>query len=619
VNSIIKKVTNVVNNIDDQGWSPLTIACTKGSIKIVKCLIKNGADINQADSHGEFPIIIACKNEYEEIVELLIKNGVNMNVKNKVGETPLTVACANIFKSIILLLVKNGADMNMVGVHGTTALIMACQNENVALVKYLIKNNADVNMNDNNNNTPLSIACAKENISMINILIEHGAYLNVRRDDPRQTPLRILFNKDRESFTKNYNPSHLISFLIYHFCVIKIDKYKDTGCFVKLHIQTPYKDAYGVLTTNHFLPSNFFNTHTTTPYEIHVTWFNQTFSINTSNFILSSEFLDVLFIELDEEVMKKVEPYFLEPSDYSNKVHDTIYTLNFSMNRADQRFFLMDGITFLLNKYQYKQPMSCQQLCLWYNEFYQKIDLDHYQIVKEEIKAPFGYNFIFSTEEPSNESLKETSDEQQNQDENNNPTHQPQSSSTAPAPPISTSTSTSTLTSTSTSAPTPNNIIQYRVKPIFNEKLEFIGMYTFSTADKAMVLEQRNILLALNTIYDPNNFMRARLPAKLLSPQEIEELSHHGLQATTSPFVFLSPASASVTALLFYRTNHAWYWTPSIPKDYSMNEIKNLNWSIIHHYEPIMAIGGYWNGIRPARRNIELIEWLITTKLKYLS
>jgi len=314
VHSIIKKVANKVNNIDNQGWTPLTIACTKESIKIVKCLIKNGADINQADSHGEFPLIIACKKENEEIAKLLIENGVNMNVRNKAGETPLTIACASVCKPIILLLVKNGVDINMAGVQGTTPLIMACKNENPALVKYLIKNNANVNMNDNNNNTPLSIACAKENNLIINILIEHGAYLNVKLDDPRQTPLTILYNKDWENFVKNnfdHNPSHLINFLIHYFCVIKIDKYKDAGCFVKLHIQTPYKYAYGVLTTNHFLPSDFFTSHATTSYEIHVTWFNQTFSISTSNFILSSELLDVLFIELDEEIMKKLEPLSL--------------------------------------------------------------------------------------------------------------------------------------------------------------------------------------------------------------------------------------------------------------------------------------------------------------------
>jgi len=294
------------------------------------------------------------------------------------------------------------------------------------------------------------------------------------------------------------------------------------------------------------------------------------------------------------------------------------------MNRADQRFFLTDGIITLLNKYKYKQSMSYQQLCHWYKDFYQKIDLDHYQITKEEIKSSFGYNFIFMTEEPSNEGLNKTNEEQQNANENNNnSTYHPQSPSPSPSPSPSTSTSTSTSsTSVSASAlpsaPTPNNIIQYRVKPIFDEKFKYIGMYTFNNASKAMVLEEANLQLAVNSIYDPNNFIRARLPAKLLSSQEIEELSSHGLQATTSPFIFLSPASASITALLFYRTNHAWYWTPTLPKDYSMNEIKNLNWSIIHQYKSIVAIGGFWDGLRPARRNIDIIEWLISTKLKYL-
>ena len=39
---------------------------------------------------------------------------------------------------------------------------------------------------------------------------------------------------------------------------------------------------------------------------------------------------------------------------------------------------------------------------------------------------------------------------------------------------------------------------------------------------------------------------------------------------------------------------------------------------IISPGNSLKVIGGYWNGIEPAYRNIKLINWLETTDLNYL-
>lgn len=80
--------------------------------------------------------------------------------------------------------------------------------------------------------------------------------------------------------------------------------------------------------------------------------------------------------------------------------------------------------------------------------------------------------------------------------------------------------------------------------------------------------------------------------------------------------MFISPGSKNITPLWFYRTNHAWYWTPTDPK-----EFKNIilsNWLIIYPGGSLKVIGGYWNGQEPADRNIELIHWLESTDFKFL-
>lgn len=102
---------------------------------------------------------------------------------------------------------------------------------------------------------------------------------------------------------------------------------------------------------------------------------------------------------------------------------------------------------------------------------------------------------------------------------------------------------------------------------------------------------------------------------KLLTNIEIDELKAHGLEATSNPEVFISPKSLFVTPLWFYRTNYAWYWTPIEPKN---NCIEKPNWIIIYPGCSLKVIGGKWDLIEPAEKNITLIHWLESTGSNYL-
>jgi len=102
---------------------------------------------------------------------------------------------------------------------------------------------------------------------------------------------------------------------------------------------------------------------------------------------------------------------------------------------------------------------------------------------------------------------------------------------------------------------------------------------------------------------------------KVLNDSEIKELKDHGLVSLENPNIFISPKSYLVTPLWFYRTNYAWYWTPTEPKD---DNVDFANWIIIYPGCSLKVIGGKWDGIEPAERNITLIHWLESTGLNYL-
>ena len=83
-----------------------------------------------------------------------------------------------------------------------------------------------------------------------------------------------------------------------------------------------------------------------------------------------------------------------------------------------------------------------------------------------------------------------------------------------------------------------------------------------------------------------------------MTEEEINELNNHGLIQTSSPFIFKSPSSFFVTSLWFYRTNHAWYWTPTEP-NFDQDDNYNCNWLIIYPGGSLRVIGGFFHGEEP--------------------
>jgi len=185
----------------------------KGSIEDIKKILTNHIQINQQDENGNTPLHIACcrtfnqkffpyyakefknkKNQfYQEtfkIVKLLIKKGANINAKTKKGNTPLHEAVEN-----IILVSKNLPDPIKkfpphLQKHFKNQLEILVDKEPL-IVEYLIENKVNVNAQNNQGNTPLHIACKRhlpENLKVVKRLIENGAEINAKNADGK-TPL----------------------------------------------------------------------------------------------------------------------------------------------------------------------------------------------------------------------------------------------------------------------------------------------------------------------------------------------------------------------------------------------------------------------------------------------
>jgi ankyrin repeat protein len=93
-----------INEQNEEGWTPLHIACWKGQVDLVRELLLHGANVNIKNNLGCIPLHYACVAGHLEIVKLLITNS-DLTIRDEYGNYPYDVASTqeiwDLFESII--------------------------------------------------------------------------------------------------------------------------------------------------------------------------------------------------------------------------------------------------------------------------------------------------------------------------------------------------------------------------------------------------------------------------------------------------------------------------------------------------------------------------------------
>ena len=95
----------VINTKNENGFTPLILACYKGNIAVAKFLIENSKTINTSSDMGT-PLMAATYKGQVELVQLLLEKNANPNIADSNGTTPLIYAVMSRNTNIISLLLK---------------------------------------------------------------------------------------------------------------------------------------------------------------------------------------------------------------------------------------------------------------------------------------------------------------------------------------------------------------------------------------------------------------------------------------------------------------------------------------------------------------------------------
>ena len=112
---------------DTEGNTCLGVAINRGSLPHVQYFVDLGADLEFRNNEGDSPLRLACVKKYPCIMKYLLEKGCDITATNLEGNNVLFPICKGGNKKMFDMLVSYGADVDHISIGGDAPLLRACR------------------------------------------------------------------------------------------------------------------------------------------------------------------------------------------------------------------------------------------------------------------------------------------------------------------------------------------------------------------------------------------------------------------------------------------------------------------------------------------------------------
>jgi ankyrin repeat protein/tetratricopeptide (TPR) repeat protein len=166
-----------VDEIGEQGRTPLLMAVWNESSDLAVFLLEHGANPNARDAYGIYAVHVAAMYGDLKVLEALARRKANFGVLSQEARETALMQIARTGKGkpnslkVAKLLIDKGVPVNAKAAHGSTALRYAIGARNLDMVRYLIARGADVNEESPSGGPPIALAIQLGDRDMVEELI----------------------------------------------------------------------------------------------------------------------------------------------------------------------------------------------------------------------------------------------------------------------------------------------------------------------------------------------------------------------------------------------------------------------------------------------------------------
>ena len=164
-----------LNSQNKQGQTPLMIAAAKGNLRLVKLLLKMGADATICDHSGSSALGYALISGHPDIIILLKQHKATGGKEEQMLQA---VAAGDTAK--VELFIQNGMGVKGVDSIGQTAALIAALHGQETMLKLLIDYGVKIDESNKCERRLLNLAVAHNNDDAVRLLIKHGADVHMQ-------------------------------------------------------------------------------------------------------------------------------------------------------------------------------------------------------------------------------------------------------------------------------------------------------------------------------------------------------------------------------------------------------------------------------------------------------